>query len=35
MQNPLVFEKISRLIGGFADAGKDIIANKGKFKKKD
>jgi nitroreductase len=33
MQNPLVFEKISRLIGGFVDAGKDIVANKGKFKK--
>lgn len=34
MQNPLVFEKISRLIGGFVDAGKDVIANKDKYKKK-
>ena len=33
MQNPLVFEKISRLIGGFVDAGKDIVANRGKNKK--
>jgi nitroreductase len=34
LQNPLVFEKISRLISGAVDAGKDIVAKRGQFKKK-
>lgn len=32
LQNPLIFDKISRMISGFVDAGKDIIAKKGKKK---
>jgi len=32
-QNPLVFEKISRLISGFVDAGKDVMDKKNKTKK--
>ena len=33
MQNPLVFEKVSRLIGGFVDAGKDIVKKQQNKKK--
>ncbi|NTV24060.1 MAG: nitroreductase family protein [Nanoarchaeota archaeon] len=30
LQNPLIFDKISRLVGGFVDAGKDALSKKGK-----
>jgi len=33
MQNPLVFEKVSRLITGFVDAGKDIVKKREEKKK--
>jgi nitroreductase len=33
LQNPLVFEKISRLISGVVYAGKDIVSKRGQFKK--
>ena len=30
LQNPLVFEKLQRLVSGFVDAGKDVIKKRGK-----